>query len=107
LPVEFVIDDAQALHFEDASFDACRTERMLMHVSDAERAFAEMVRVIRRGGRPSRGPSLASPPATKAIVTGFAHAHKLVDPSPSEIQSGDVRELVMHWNRRVHQECRR
>ena len=51
LPVEFVIDDAQALHFEDASFDACRTERMLMHVPDAERAFAEMVRVIRRGGR--------------------------------------------------------
>jgi ubiquinone/menaquinone biosynthesis C-methylase UbiE len=51
LPVEFVIDDAQTLHFEDASFDACRTERMLMHTPDAERAFAEMVRVIRRGGR--------------------------------------------------------
>jgi SAM-dependent methyltransferase len=51
LPVEFVIDDAQTLRFEDASFDACRTERMLMHVPDAERAFAEMVRVIRRGGR--------------------------------------------------------
>ena len=51
LRVEFVIDDAQALHFEDASFDACRAERMLMHVPDAERAFAEMVRVIRRGGR--------------------------------------------------------
>jgi ubiquinone/menaquinone biosynthesis C-methylase UbiE len=51
LPVEFVIDDAQALHFEDANFDACRAERMLMHVPDAERAFAEMVRVICRGGR--------------------------------------------------------
>jgi SAM-dependent methyltransferase len=37
--------------FMDATFDACRTERMLMHVPDAERAFAEMVRVIRRGGR--------------------------------------------------------
>jgi ubiquinone/menaquinone biosynthesis C-methylase UbiE len=50
LPIEFVIDDAQTLHFEDANFDACRTERMLMHVRDAGRAFAEMVRVIRRGG---------------------------------------------------------
>jgi ubiquinone/menaquinone biosynthesis C-methylase UbiE len=50
-PVEFMVDDAQALRFEDATFDACRTERMLMHVPDAERAFIEMVRVIRRGGR--------------------------------------------------------
>jgi len=51
LAVEFEIGDAQALRFADASFDACRTERMLMHVPDADRAFAEMVRVIRRGGR--------------------------------------------------------
>ena len=52
--VEFEIGDAQALRFADASFDARRTERMLMHVPDADRAFAEMVRVIRRGGRLSR-----------------------------------------------------
>ena len=51
LTVEFEVGDAQALRFADATFDACRTERMLMHVPDAERAFAEMVRVIRRGGR--------------------------------------------------------
>ena len=47
----FEVGDAQALRFEDGTFDACRTERMLMHVSDAERAFAEMARVIRPGGR--------------------------------------------------------
>jgi ubiquinone/menaquinone biosynthesis C-methylase UbiE len=51
LPAEFEVGDAQALRFADATFDACRTERMLMHVPDAERAFTEMVRVIRRGGR--------------------------------------------------------
>jgi ubiquinone/menaquinone biosynthesis C-methylase UbiE len=51
LPVEFRVGDAQALEFEDASFDACRTERMLMHVPDERRAIAEMVRVTRRGGR--------------------------------------------------------
>jgi ubiquinone/menaquinone biosynthesis C-methylase UbiE len=51
LAVEFEVADAQALRFEDETFDACRTERMLMHVPDAERAFAEMVRVVRRGGR--------------------------------------------------------
>lgn len=51
LPADFEVGDAQALRFADATFDACRTERMLMHVPDAERAFAEMVRVTRRGGR--------------------------------------------------------
>ena len=51
LPAEFEVGDAQALRFADATFDACRTERMLMHVPDAERAFTEMVRVICRGGR--------------------------------------------------------
>lgn len=51
LNVEFEVGDAQALRFGDATFDACRTERMLLHVPDAERAFAEMVRVIRPGGR--------------------------------------------------------
>ncbi|MBV9414643.1 MAG: methyltransferase domain-containing protein [Solirubrobacterales bacterium] len=51
LPIEFRVGDAQELEFEDASFDACRTERMLMHVPDEQRAIAEMVRVTRRGGR--------------------------------------------------------
>ena len=49
--VEFEVGDAQALRFADATFDACRTERMLMHVPDADRAFAKMVRVTRQGGR--------------------------------------------------------
>jgi len=51
LNAEFEVGDSQALRFGDATFDACRTERMLMHVPDAERAFAEMVRVIRPHGR--------------------------------------------------------
>jgi ubiquinone/menaquinone biosynthesis C-methylase UbiE len=51
LNVEFEVCDAQALPFADATFDGCRTERMLMHVPDADRAFAEMVRVTQQGGR--------------------------------------------------------
>jgi ubiquinone/menaquinone biosynthesis C-methylase UbiE len=51
LPIEFRIGDAQTLEFYDASFDACRCERMLMHVPDEQRAVAEMVRVTRGGGR--------------------------------------------------------
>jgi len=51
LPVEFQVGDAQALPFADSTFDACRTERMLIHVPDARAALAEMVRVTRPGGR--------------------------------------------------------
>jgi len=51
LPVEFEVGDAQCLPFADGTFDACRTERMLIHVPDARAALAEMVRVARPGGR--------------------------------------------------------
>ena len=51
LPVEFRVGDAQALDIADGSFDACRIERMLMHVPDERRSIAEAVRVTRRGGR--------------------------------------------------------
>lgn len=51
LSVTFEVGDAQALRFEDGAFDAVRTERMLMHVPDADRAFAEMARVLRPGER--------------------------------------------------------
>jgi SAM-dependent methyltransferase len=51
LPVTFEVGDAQSLRFPDDTFDAVRTERMLMHVPDAERALSEMARVLRSGGR--------------------------------------------------------
>ncbi|MGH8283176.1 MAG: methyltransferase domain-containing protein [Gammaproteobacteria bacterium] len=49
-PVSFEVGDVQALRFEDDTFDAVRTERLLMHVPDADRAFTEMVRVLRPRG---------------------------------------------------------
>jgi len=50
-PVAFEQGDAQRLRFEDGVFDAGRTERMLCHLPDARAALAEMVRVLRPGGR--------------------------------------------------------
>ena len=47
----FQIGDAQALPFADASFDVVRSERTLQWVQDPARAVAEMVRVLRPGGR--------------------------------------------------------
>jgi SAM-dependent methyltransferase len=51
LPVAFEVGDAQALRFPDHTFDAVRTERMLMHVPNAQQALSEMARVLRPGGR--------------------------------------------------------
>jgi len=51
LAVDFPAGDALDLPFRDGAFDACRCERVLVHVPDTERALAEMVRVTRPGGR--------------------------------------------------------
>jgi len=53
LPVSFEVGDSQSLRFETSSFDAVRTERMLLHVPDAELAVSEMTRVLKSGGRMS------------------------------------------------------
>jgi ubiquinone/menaquinone biosynthesis C-methylase UbiE len=47
----FEAGDAQALRFPNATFDAVRTERMLMHVPNAKQALSEMARVLRPRGR--------------------------------------------------------
>jgi len=51
LPVAFEVGNATQLRFAKNTFDACRTERMLMHIAEPARAFAEMVRVTKRDGR--------------------------------------------------------
>ena len=51
LPIAFVVGNAQHLAFADASFDRCRAERVLMHLDHPEHALAEMVRVVRPGGK--------------------------------------------------------
>ena len=42
---------AEALPFEDRSFDGCWADRVLQHVAEPEAAIAEMLRVTRPGGR--------------------------------------------------------
>jgi SAM-dependent methyltransferase len=49
--VEHRIADACALPFPDGAFDAARSERLFLHLAEPERALAEMVRVVRPGGR--------------------------------------------------------
>ena len=51
VPITFEVGEVLALPFEDGTFDVCRAERLLEHVTDAGQALAEMVRVTRPGGR--------------------------------------------------------
>ena len=51
--VRFTLGDARSLDEPDASFDAARSERTLQWLDDPAAAVAEMVRVVRPGGRVS------------------------------------------------------
>jgi ubiquinone/menaquinone biosynthesis C-methylase UbiE len=51
LPVAFHVGDALALPFENASFNAARSDRVFMFLEDPGRALAELVRVTKPGGR--------------------------------------------------------
>jgi SAM-dependent methyltransferase len=50
-PFRFEQADAQSLRFEAGSFDAVIANHMLYHVPDRPRAFAEVARVLKPGGR--------------------------------------------------------
>ncbi|GDY32765.1 methyltransferase domain-containing protein [Gandjariella thermophila] len=51
LPAEFRVGDVRRLGFADGSFDGVRAKLVLMHCADIEAAAAELVRVLRPGGR--------------------------------------------------------
>lgn len=48
---EFEVVDAQSIPFEDENFDAVVANHMLYHVPDQTKAFSEIRRVLRPGGR--------------------------------------------------------
>lgn len=49
--LRFAVADALALPFADASFDCVTSGFLVRNVADQERAFSEMCRVLRPGGR--------------------------------------------------------
>lgn len=51
LPIEYRVADAQALPFDDNSFDGCYAIGVFEILPDPRQALAEMVRVLRPGGR--------------------------------------------------------
>ena len=51
LPIAFKVADAEALPFEDASFDVALSTFGVMFAPDQQRSAAELLRVVRPGGR--------------------------------------------------------
>jgi ubiquinone/menaquinone biosynthesis C-methylase UbiE len=51
LPITFEVADAEALPFPDGAFDVALSTFGVMFAPDQERAAAEMLRVVRPGGR--------------------------------------------------------
>jgi SAM-dependent methyltransferase len=48
--VDHRIGDAVSIEYDSEHFDACRSERLFMHLFRPEKALSEMVRVTRAGG---------------------------------------------------------
>jgi SAM-dependent methyltransferase len=62
----FQVANAQELPFADESFDTVIAAHMLYHVPDREKAFSEIVRILRDGGH------------LYAVTNGIKHMHELV-----------------------------
>jgi SAM-dependent methyltransferase len=73
LEVAFAVGDVQALAFEDAGFDVVLSVFGLIFAADPARAFDEMMRVLRRGGRAVVAVWIPSGPID-AMVGVFARA---------------------------------
>lgn len=82
MPVELVEGSAEALAFEDASFDAVVTTWSLCTIPDAGRALAEARRVLRPGG------SLLFVEHGRAPEPGVARWQDRLDPLWSRIAGG-------------------
>ncbi len=77
--IEFKPADAQALPFDDATFDLVTNRIALHHYPDARKAIAEMARVCKRGGLVALTDNVVPP---DKVTAGYInHLEKLRDPS--------------------------
>ena len=49
--IRFRVADVEELPFSGEEFDACRCERLFVHLDDPDRALSEIIRVTKKGGR--------------------------------------------------------
>jgi SAM-dependent methyltransferase len=107
LPIEFVTGDAQALPFEDGSFDAVVSAVGVMFAPDQARTADEMLRVCRSGGTIALANWTPEGFIGGLLRTVGAHVPPPAGISPPTLwgTDGHVRELLGHsahdiWARR-------
>ena len=72
--------DGNAIPFPDSSFDACRADRVFIHLQEPEMALDEMLRVLRPGGR--------------ILIADPEYDSLMLDAQPAEITRAVVRHLT-------------
>ncbi|MGH2398553.1 MAG: methyltransferase domain-containing protein [bacterium] len=91
--IQWVVGDAEAIPFGDSAFDAVTVRRAPHHFPDPKRAIAEMLRVLRPGGR--LGIVDQVPPDDEPGRALMERLEKLRDPSHVEAYTpGRWRALV-------------
>ena len=102
-PVDLRLGDAEQLRFPDSSFDSVIATLTLCSIPDADKAVAEMARVVRPGGRVVLLDHVASPlPVVRRVqrllepaFLRLAADHLLREPEAAVMASGlDVEELT-------------
>jgi SAM-dependent methyltransferase len=73
--IEFVVGDAQAMPFAEASFDAVTMNFGILHLADPDRAIAEARRVLVPGGRFAFTAWVAEGNAVAEIVDAAVTTH--------------------------------
>ncbi|HZU62579.1 MAG TPA: methyltransferase domain-containing protein [Novosphingobium sp.] len=99
--LDFTVAQADSLPFADGSLDAIRADRVLIHVPDPAAAIAEMLRVLRPGGRLVLcDPDMvgfwvsSADPMTSQIVSG-AIAKSCVNPFLARDMGVMLRDLAL------------
>jgi SAM-dependent methyltransferase len=97
--IDFRQADANALPFEDATFDAVVSNLLMPHVSDLPAVVRELARVVRPGGRVALSTWDPEPPTyLKAMFEEFAASGAVpppeLPPGPSFFQYGTEDEFT-------------
>lgn len=99
--IEFVFADATALPFEDDSFDAATISYGLRNVNDPKRAIAEMMRVVKPGGRIVIAEF--SHPTTGVVNWGYTQYNRHVLPRVAKAINRDAAEAYKYLNESIEE----
>ena len=97
--IEFVYADGTALPFDDNSFDAATISYGLRNVSDPKKALAEMVRVVKPGGRIVIAEF--SRPPVDAVNWAYTKYNRNVMPLVAGLINAEAKEAYKYLNESI------